>query len=67
MNKENTKEELSLCYISTISTNAGMDYEILRHDDDSTDALEQGGINYRFMIACTGQVLRENNPHPICE
>lgn len=44
MNKENTKEELSICYISTISTNAGMDYEILRHDDDSTDALEQGGI-----------------------
>lgn len=39
MNEKNIKEELSICYISTIAANAGIDYETIRHDDDSTDGL----------------------------
>ena len=30
---------MSICYISTIAANAGIDYETIRHDDDSTDGL----------------------------
>ena len=39
MNEKIIKEELSICYISAIAANAGIDYETLRHDDDSTDGL----------------------------
>ena len=39
MHETNIKEELSINYISAISANAGIDYETLRHDDDSTDGL----------------------------
>ena len=39
MNEKIIKEELSICYISAIAANAGIDYETLRHDDDSTDGM----------------------------
>ena len=33
------KEELSICYISTLCAHAGISYDISRHDDDSTDGI----------------------------
>ena len=47
MNETIIKEELSICYISAIAANAGIDYETLSHDDDSTKGtiLQQGKCN----------------------
>lgn len=39
MNESSIKDDLSICYISAVSANAGIDYETLRHDDDSTDGI----------------------------
>lgn len=33
------KEELSINYIATVAAIAGIDYDIIRHDEDSTDGL----------------------------
>ncbi len=33
------KQDLSICYISAVSANAGVDYDTLRHDADSTDGI----------------------------
>jgi hypothetical protein len=33
------KEELSINYIATVAAIAGIDYDIMRHDGDSTDGL----------------------------
>ena len=33
------KEELSINYIATVAAVAGIDYDIIRHDGDSTDGL----------------------------
>lgn len=39
MDNSHIKEELSISYINTVASIAGIDYEIVRHDDDSTDAI----------------------------
>lgn len=39
MDESIIKEDLSICYISAVSANAGIDYETLRHDADSTDGI----------------------------
>lgn len=51
MNETIVKEELSICYISAIAANAGIDYETLRHDDDSTDGLIKKSIDLPNMGA----------------
>lgn len=38
------KEELSICYISALCTQAGISYDTIRHDDTSTDGLIQKRI-----------------------
>lgn len=39
MHESKVKEDISISYISAICAHAGIAYEILRHDDDSTDGL----------------------------
>lgn len=39
MNESAVKEDLSICYISAVSANAGIDYDTIRHDSDSTDGM----------------------------
>ena len=33
------KEDLSISYIIAVASRAGVDYEIIRHDGDSTDGI----------------------------
>ncbi|WP_446898855.1 DUF4365 domain-containing protein [Clostridium sp. LBM24168] len=57
------KEELSINYIATVAAIAGIDYDIIRHDEDSTDGLlkkqmfpSNGGIfcaSLRVQLKCT--------------
>ena len=39
MHSSNIKEELSISYISAVSSHAGIAYDTQRHDDDSTDGI----------------------------
>ena len=45
MDSSAIKEELSICYISAVSANAGIAYDIQRHDSDSTDGIIKEIIN----------------------
>jgi len=57
------KEELSINYIATVAAIAGIDYDIIRHDGDSTDGLlkkqmfpSSGGrfnASLRVQLKCT--------------
>lgn len=56
MQDSKIKEDLSISYITAVSANAGIAFDIQRHDDDSTDGilkkkiqLENGG-NYLAML-----------------
>ena len=58
----NKKEELSISYISAICAYAGIKYEIIRNDDDSTDGLLRKTFQYgkrkyisvlRIQLKCT--------------
>jgi len=39
MNDESIKEELSISYLSTLAAINGIDFELIRHDSDSTDCI----------------------------
>lgn len=39
MTETTKKEDISISYISAVCAYAGIDYEIIRHDEDSTDAM----------------------------
>lgn len=39
MTPEQAKEDMSISYISAVCAYAGVDYDILRHDDDSVDGI----------------------------
>ena len=65
------KEELSISYISTIAAMAGIDYEIMRHDDDSADGLLKkciyvfGGRKFNsslhVQLKCTSSISQYND------
>lgn len=38
-NSSQAKEDLSISFICALCANAGIDYEICRHDQDSTDGI----------------------------
>lgn len=50
MKSTGTKEDLSINYISTLCAYSGISYEIMRHDDDSTD-----GILHKIITLDDGQ------------
>lgn len=39
MTPERAKENMSISYISAVCAYAGVDYDTIRHDEDSTDGL----------------------------
>lgn len=63
MDISHIKEELSINYIATVAAIAGIDYDIIRHDEDSTDGLlkkqmilSNGGkfnASLRVQLKCT--------------
>ena len=63
MDISDIKEELSINYIATVAAIAGIDYDIIRHDKDSTDGLlkkqmilSNGGkfnASLRVQLKCT--------------
>ena len=63
MQTTQTKEDISISYISVLCAYAGIAYEIIRHDDDSTDGLlmervqlDNGfcyNVQLRIQLKCT--------------
>ena len=63
MDKSGIKEELSINYLATIAAIRGIDYDTIRHDEDSTDglvkkiiSLDGGGrfnAELRVQLKCT--------------
>lgn len=45
MQKSQIKEDISICYISALCAYAGIAYEFIRHDDDSTDGILKKRVN----------------------
>ena len=56
MDIEKRKEELSIAYISAICAMAGIDYDIIRHDGDSTDGQMKKVIVLEDGLKCNAQL-----------
>lgn len=66
-----TKEDISISYISALCAYAGIAYEIIRHDDDSTDGILMKRIyldtghrfdaQLRIQLKCTSSATQHSD------
>lgn len=66
MQETQTKEDLSISYIAAVCANAGIAYDTIRHDDNSTDGLVMKRIDLdngrsfeaqlRIQLKCTSSI-----------
>ena len=46
------KEDISISYISALCAYAGIAYEIVRHDEDSTDGNKKKRVLHQLCLGC---------------
>lgn len=46
------KEDISISYISALCAYAGIAYEIVRHDEDSTDGILKKRVLHQLCLGC---------------